>query len=78
MVENVIGLHVKHPLFMSDFYKNWIFSTDFLKILRFHENPSRRSQVVLCRQQDRQTDGQDKASSHFSQFHKQIMKEHRG
>jgi len=28
------GLHVKYPLFLSDFNKNCIFSTDFRKILK--------------------------------------------
>jgi len=28
-----IGVHVKYPLFLSDFYKTWIFSTDFWKII---------------------------------------------
>jgi len=30
-----IGLHVKYPLFLSDFNEAWIFSTDFLKILKY-------------------------------------------
>ena len=28
------GLHVKYPLFLSDFNETWIFWTDFWKILR--------------------------------------------
>jgi len=34
--------------------------------IKFHKNPSSGSQVVL----DRQTDRQDKANKHFSQFYK--------
>jgi hypothetical protein len=30
-----IGLHGKCPLFLSDFKENLIFSTDFLKILKY-------------------------------------------
>jgi len=33
--QNFIFVHVKHPLFLSDFYKNLISSTDFRKILKY-------------------------------------------
>jgi len=54
-----IGLHVKYPLFLSDFNKTWIFSNLFFeKYLntKFHENPFSGSRIVPCVQTDEQTD----------------------
>jgi len=30
-----IGIHVKFPLFLSDFKENWIFLTNFRKTLKY-------------------------------------------
>jgi hypothetical protein len=35
MIKNVSGNHEKHPLFLSDFNKTWIFSTFFREILKY-------------------------------------------
>ena len=38
-----IGLHVKYPLFLSDFDETWIFWADFQKKsenIKFYANPS--------------------------------------
>ena len=56
-----IGLHVKYPLFLSDFNGTWIFSTDFRKKssdIKFNENPPNGSRVVPCGRTDGQTDKQ--------------------
>jgi len=48
-----IGLHVKYLLFLSDSNDTWIFSKEFRKIrIKFHENTSSRSRIVLCGRTD--------------------------
>jgi hypothetical protein len=45
-----VGLHVKCPLFLSDFNESWFGWQIFGKYcnMKFHENPSTGSPVVLC------------------------------
>jgi hypothetical protein len=68
-----IGLHVKYPLFLSDFNESWIFSTGFKKVFKHQISwKSVQSWVIpwgrAGGQTDRQTDRQDEANSRFSQF----------
>ena len=54
-----ISLHVKCPLFLSDFNETLNFSTYFFKntqSIKFHENPSSGSRVVPCGWTDGQTE----------------------
>jgi len=61
-----IGLHVKIPVFLSDFNEVSIFSTQFPKSsnIKFHEIPSSGIRVVPCGRTARH----DEAISRFSQF----------
>jgi len=51
------GLHVKCPLFFSDFNEKLNLLESFQKFsnIKFHENPSSESRVVPCRQTDGRT-----------------------
>jgi len=53
-----IGLHVKCPLFLPDYNGTTVSRHIFEKYsnLKYHENPSCGSRVVLCERKDRQTD----------------------
>ena len=57
MIKMYIGLHVKYPLFLSDFNETCIFSTQIFEKssnIKLHENPSSGSRVVPCEQTDKQ------------------------
>jgi len=80
MIKKYVGIHVKYPLFLSDFNEASILSTDFGKILniKFHENPSSRSRAFPCGRTDGQTDRHthDEANSRFSQFCERALKQY--
>jgi hypothetical protein len=52
--------HVKYPLYLSDFMKLEVSRKIFEESsnIKFHENPSSGSRVVLCDRTDRRTDRQ--------------------
>jgi hypothetical protein len=70
-----IGLHVKYPLFLSDFNETWIFSIDFWKILK---NLMLWKSFQLEPSSSMRTDGRierhGEANSRFSQFFERAYK----
>ena len=52
-----VGLHVKYPLFLSDFNDTELSRQIFEKFpsIKFNENPSSGSRVVPCGRTDRRT-----------------------
>jgi len=53
-----IGIHVKSPLFFSDFNESSVSSTDLEKYsnIKLHKNPTSESWVVPCGQTDGEAD----------------------
>ena len=60
-------LHVKFPLFLSDFIQTWIFSTD-LKTKHKYQASSKSVQWEQSFNAGVWTDGHEEADSRFSQF----------
>jgi hypothetical protein len=63
-----IGLHVKYPLFLSDFNDTLIFTT-FQKNTQISNFMKIRPVVAKLFHADRRTDRHDEANSRFSQFY---------
>jgi len=67
-----IGLHVKHPLFLSDFNETWIFSKGFRKIFKYQISWKLVQWGPSC--SIGQTNIHDEANIRFSQFFERAQK----
>jgi len=77
LLKMYIGLHVKCPVFLSDFHETWIFSTIFSKniqISNFMKICSVGGRVVACGQTDRH----DEANFFFLRFFAKAPNKRRG
>jgi hypothetical protein len=71
--KEILGLHVKCPIFLSDFNQIWIFLTDFFFVkvpnIKFHGNVSSGNCNGMCRQIDGGwIDGHDKDTCVFHNY----------
>jgi len=71
MIKMYIFLHVKYPLFLSDFNESWIFWTDFQKNTQIYNFMTIEPVGAELFHVDGRTDRHDKTNSRSSQFYEQ-------